>query len=62
VAAWVADRDVAPALAVVAVCGGFVTPFLVGRGEDAQGVLFTYDALLIAATTYLALQAELVVP
>jgi len=54
VAAWVADRDIAPALAVVAVCGGFVTPFLVGRGEDAQGILFSYDALLIAATTYLA--------
>ena len=53
-AAWVADRDVAPALAVVAVCGGYATPFLVGRGEDAQGILFTYDAVLIAATTWLA--------
>ena len=57
-AAWVADRDVAPALAVVAVVGGFITPFLVGRGEDAQGILFTYDALLIAATTYLAFRRD----
>src|SRR6185369_435361 len=37
-----------------AVCGGYATPFLVGRGEDAQGILFTYDAVLIAATTWLA--------
>ena len=58
VAAWVADRDVAPALAVVAVVGGFVTPFLVGRGEDAQVILFTYDAVLIAATTYLAFRRD----
>ena len=55
-AAWLADMEVSPPLAVVAVAGGFATPFLVGGHEDAQLVLFTYDALLIAATTFLALR------
>ena len=38
----------------MAVCGGFATPFLVGGKTDAQAQLFSYVALLIAATMYLA--------
>ncbi|HEX5110791.1 MAG TPA: DUF2339 domain-containing protein [Vicinamibacterales bacterium] len=52
--AALADREASLPLALMAVCGGFATPFLVGGGEDAQVALFSYDALLIAATTYLA--------
>ena len=57
-AAILADVEVSPSLAVVAVLGGFATPFLVGGQQDAQVVLFTYDALLIAATTFLAFRRE----
>jgi uncharacterized membrane protein len=57
-AAWLADIEVSAPLAVIAVLGGFATPFLVGGREDAQLVLFTYDALLIAATTFLAFRRE----
>jgi uncharacterized membrane protein len=53
-AAWSADVAVSLPLAVVAVIGGFATPFLVGGRQDAQVVLFTYDAVLIAATVWLA--------
>jgi uncharacterized membrane protein len=56
--AWVADRHNAPPLAVVAVLGGFATPFLVGGGHDAQLNLFTYVAILIAATTVLAVRRD----
>jgi len=52
--AVLADREGSLPLALMAVCGGFATPFLVGGGEDAQVALFSYDALLIAATMYLA--------
>jgi uncharacterized membrane protein len=52
--AVLADREGSLPLALMAVCGGFATPFLVGGGEDAQAALFSYDALLIAATMYLA--------
>jgi uncharacterized membrane protein len=38
----------------MAVGGGFLTPFLVGSGTDAQITLFTYDALLVVGTLYLA--------
>ena len=41
-------------LAMMAVVGGFGTPFLVGAGTNAQVTLFSYTALLIAATVYLA--------
>ena len=34
--------------------GGFATPFLLATGRDAQIVLFTYDAILVAGTMYLA--------
>jgi uncharacterized membrane protein len=53
-AAWLADRQKALGLAVMAVGGGFVTPFLVGSGQDAQITLFSYDALLVCGTLFLA--------
>ncbi len=53
-AAVLADRQSAIGLALMAVCGGFLTPFLVGSGEDAQITLFTYDAILVVGTLYLA--------
>ena len=53
-AAALADLTGSQAIAIVAVCGGFATPFLVGRGGDQQVRLFSYVALLIAATMYLA--------
>jgi uncharacterized membrane protein len=53
-AAMLADRQRAAGLAVMAVGGGFLTPFLVGSGTDAQLTLFTYDALLVVGTLYLA--------
>jgi uncharacterized membrane protein len=53
-AAVLADRERSQRLAVIAVGGGFLTPFLVGGDTDAQLTLFTYDALLIAGTLVLA--------
>ena len=53
-AAALADRQRALGLALMAVGGGFATPFLVGSGQDAQLTLFTYDALLVVGTLYLA--------
>jgi uncharacterized membrane protein len=53
-AAWLADRQRAVGLAAMAVGGGFATPFLVGSGVDAQFTLFTYDALLVCGTLFLA--------
>lgn len=53
-AAALADRTNSQAIAIVAVCGGFATPFLVGGRGDQQVRLFSYVALLIAATMYLA--------
>jgi len=53
-AAALADRSDSQAIALMAVCGGFATPFLVGGTTDQQVTLFSYVALLIAATTYLA--------
>jgi uncharacterized membrane protein len=52
--ALLADRQHSQALACIAVGGGFLTPFLVGGREDAQLMLFSYDALLIAGTLILA--------
>ena len=40
VAAALADREASLPLALMAVCGGFVTPFLVSGGGDAQILLF----------------------
>ncbi len=53
-AAYQADRLRAQPLAMMAVAGGFATPFLVGGGASAQLVLFTYVALLVGAIVYLA--------
>lgn len=53
-AAAIADRHVSLGLALMAVCGGFIAPFLVSTGSDAQVTLFTYDIILVAATMYLA--------
>lgn len=53
-AALLADRQSAVGLALMAVGGGFLTPFLVGGGQDAQLTLFTYDAILVVGTLYLA--------
>ena len=53
-AAFQADRLRAQPLAMMAVVGGFATPFLVGGGADAQTVLFTYVGLLVAAIAWLA--------
>ena len=53
-AATLADRTDSQAIALMAVCGGFATPFLVGGKTDQQVSLFSYIALLIGATMYLA--------
>ena len=52
--ALLADRTDSQAIALMAVCGGFATPFLVGGRGDQQVTLFSYTALLIGATMYLA--------
>ena len=53
-AAIQADRLRSPSLATVAVLGGFSTPFLVGGEADSAVRLFSYTAVLIGATVYLA--------
>ena len=55
-AAWIADRQRSQALAVIAVGGGFLTPFLVGGSENAQLTLFSYDALLVIGTLWLTIR------
>jgi uncharacterized membrane protein len=57
-AAALADRQRAQALAIIAVGGGFLTPFLVSTGRDAQLTLFTYDALLVVGTLFLAIRHQ----
>lgn len=52
--AWIADRYHSQWLAVVAVGGGFLTPFLLPSGSGAQVPLFGYDAILVAGTALLA--------
>ena len=51
--AWLADRQRSLALAVMALGGGFVTPFLLAGGGNAQVALLSYDATLVAGTIYL---------
>ena len=41
-------------MAVMAIGGGFLTPFLVGGTTDAQTTLFSYVILLVLGTLYLA--------
>jgi uncharacterized membrane protein len=55
-AAWIADRQRSQPLAVIAVGGGFLTPFLVGGSENAQLTLFSYDALLVVGTLWLTIR------
>ena len=53
-AAVLADRYRSQGLAVMAVGGGFLTPFLLPSDQDAQVALFTYVGVLIAGTMYLS--------
>jgi uncharacterized membrane protein len=58
IAASLADRQRSQSLAVVAVGGGFATPFLLPSTVDAHVALFTYEAILIAGTMFLARRRE----
>lgn len=53
-AAFLADRQDSQGLAVLAVGGGFATPFMLPGHIDAQLALFTYVAILIGGTVVLA--------
>lgn len=55
-AAVLADRLSAQSLAMTAVVGGFLTPFLVSGRSDSSLTLFSYDALLVLGTLVLALR------
>lgn len=52
--AVLADRRTSPGLALLAITGGYATPVLVGGARDAQITLFSYMAVLIGGTIYLA--------
>ena len=56
--AFLADRTQSQPLALMAVCGGYLVPFLVGGDRDAQLTLFSYDGLLVGATMFLALRRD----
>ncbi|HJR60864.1 MAG TPA: DUF2339 domain-containing protein [Vicinamibacterales bacterium] len=53
-AAWLADRQQSQPLAALALLGGFATPLLIGGGQGAQIVLFTYVAILITGSALIA--------
>ena len=53
-AAMAADVHRSQGLAVFAAAGGFLTPFLVGGGENAQVVLLSYDAILASGAMVMA--------
>jgi len=53
-AALAADAHRSLGLALFAAAGGFLTPFLVGGGENAQVVLLSYDAILATGTMVMA--------
>src|SRR5215213_9109449 len=53
-AALLADRQDSQPMAVMAIGGGFLTPFLVGGTTDAQVTLFSYVTLLLLGTLHLA--------
>ena len=52
--AWLADRHNSQGLAVLAVGGGFLTPFLLRGSADQQIALFTYVAVMVGGTVYLS--------
>jgi uncharacterized membrane protein len=52
--AWLADRRGSQGLAVLAIGGAFLTPFLLPGTSDAQTALFTYVAIVVAGTVFLA--------
>jgi uncharacterized membrane protein len=52
--AWLADRLKSQGLALLAVGGGFGTPFMLPGATDAQVALFGYDAILIGAALLLS--------
>jgi uncharacterized membrane protein len=58
IAASLADKQRSQSLAIVAVGGGFATPFLLPSAVDAHVALFTYEAILIAGTMFLARRRE----
>jgi uncharacterized membrane protein len=53
-AALAADLHRSQGLAIFAVAGGFLTPFFVGGGQNAQIALLSYDAILAAGTMIMA--------
>ena len=53
-AAALADQHRSQGLAILAVGGGFITPFMLPSTADAEVALFGYDAVLIAGTMALA--------
>jgi len=54
VGALLADRQQSQGLALMAVGGGFATPFLLPVDASALAALFSYDAIIVAGTLYLA--------
>jgi hypothetical protein len=52
--ALLADRRRSAGLALLAIVGGYATPLLVGGSRDAQVTLFSYIAVLIGGTIFLA--------
>ena len=53
-AALAAEVHRSQGLAIFAVAGGFLTPFLVGGDQNAQVVLLSYDAILAVGTMVMA--------
>ncbi len=54
VGALLADRQQSQGLALMAVGGGFATPFLLPVDASALAAIFSYDAIIVAGTLYLA--------
>jgi uncharacterized membrane protein len=54
VGALLADREQSQGLALMSVGGGFATPFLLPVDASALAALFSYDAIIVAGTLYLA--------
>jgi uncharacterized membrane protein len=51
---WIAEGLSSQRLALMALIGGFLTPMLVSRGENAEAVLFSYILILDASLLWLA--------